>query len=159
MNDNGSINYRKLSRIVPLKFVGFVIINGILSNLQSCLTRPVLQTQLNTIEDIYNSSFPILTFTPFTKGWKSELTDILKNLTKHEDWGDKVLVLELSKYDEEIETYNRSISPFIQFGYANQILKVQKLLGIKGYHNSQTTIRNHFYSYDVFIKFFYRTFQ
>lgn len=58
MNDNGSVKYQHLNRmeafiVVPLTFVGLVIINGILSNLQSHITRPFLQSQIITAEDIY----------------------------------------------------------------------------------------------------------
>lgn len=60
MNDNCNVQYQQLHRIevyviVPLTFIGLVIINGILSNLQSHITRPFLQPQINTIEDIYRS--------------------------------------------------------------------------------------------------------
>lgn len=66
LNDNGNINYRQISRaevfvIVPLTFVGFIIVNGFLSNLQSHLTHPVVQPQINTADDIYRSKYHILT--------------------------------------------------------------------------------------------------
>lgn len=62
MNDNGYIEYQRLSRvevslIVPLTFFGLVFVNGILSNLQSYLTRPILQPQINTIAYIYRFPF------------------------------------------------------------------------------------------------------
>lgn len=64
MNDNGFINYRQLSRaegclIVPLTFTGLVIVNGILSSLQSYVTRPIMESDIDTIEDLYKSPLPI----------------------------------------------------------------------------------------------------
>lgn len=60
-NDNCNIKYQRLNRsegvlIVPLTFVGLVIINGILSNLKSHITQPFLQPQISTIEQIYRSA-------------------------------------------------------------------------------------------------------
>lgn len=68
MNDNGTIKYHKLSpserfMIVPLTFVGFVIAHGIFSNLQSYLTRPIHQPQINTI-DVYRSPYQIFLHSP-----------------------------------------------------------------------------------------------
>ncbi len=58
MNDNGNIKYQKLNQlegfiIVPLTFVGLVIVNGTLSSLQSHIAKPYLQHQINSAEDIY----------------------------------------------------------------------------------------------------------
>lgn len=60
MNDNDAIKYRELSRaevfiILPITFAGFVVVNGILSMLQSYLTRPIMQPQMNTAEDIHHN--------------------------------------------------------------------------------------------------------
>ncbi|KAJ6645350.1 hypothetical protein Bhyg_00555 [Pseudolycoriella hygida] len=60
MNDNSAMKYNRLSLvevlvIVPLTFVGFVIINCIFSNLQSHITRPFPQPQIKTLEDIYRN--------------------------------------------------------------------------------------------------------
>ncbi len=60
MNDNSKIEYQRLNRnevllIVPLTFVGLVITNGILSNLQSHITQPFPQPQISTIEEVYRS--------------------------------------------------------------------------------------------------------
>ncbi len=58
MNDNSSVKYQKLNQlegfiIVPLTFVGLVLVNGILSTLQSHIAKPYLQHQINSAEDIY----------------------------------------------------------------------------------------------------------
>lgn len=96
MNDNGSIKYRQLSYVevclvVPLTFTGFVIVNGILSNLQSFITRPVMQPQTNTISDIYTLPFPIMTNDEF---WAKRATNVLESLSNGRDWKGKILVVE-----------------------------------------------------------------
>lgn len=67
MNDNFVIKYQQLSRselflIIPITFVGLVIVNGTLSTLKSYLIRPIDQPQMNTPEDIYRSQLHILTW-------------------------------------------------------------------------------------------------
>lgn len=62
MNDNGNIAYRQLSNIevmllVPLTFAGLIIVNGLLSALQSYFTRPIFRPQIDSAEDIHNSPF------------------------------------------------------------------------------------------------------
>lgn len=58
MNDNCKIKYQQLNGIernivIPLTFVGLVIMNGFVSRLQSHITQPYLQPQIETIEDIH----------------------------------------------------------------------------------------------------------
>lgn len=58
INDNDGIIYQNLSRIevavvVPLTFAGLVIVNSVLSTLQSHLTRPFLQPLTNSIDGLY----------------------------------------------------------------------------------------------------------
>lgn len=57
-NDNSGVQYQRLNRIegcviVPLTFVGLIIMNGLISQLQSHISQPFLQHQIKTIEDIY----------------------------------------------------------------------------------------------------------
>lgn len=75
MNDNGYINYRRLSNIevmliVPLTFAGLIIVNGLLSALQSHFTRPIIQPQIESAEEILNSTFCISTS---SNEWEYEL--------------------------------------------------------------------------------------
>lgn len=93
MNDNGSIKYQKLSPaemfvIVPLTFAGFVFINGILSNLQSYFYKPVLQPQIKTIEDLYNSAVPIVCWHEY---YQQLLIDELSVRTNFDDWDSKII--------------------------------------------------------------------
>lgn len=64
MNDNDNIKYQRLSTVelfivVPLTFAGLIFVNGILCALQSYVTRPLKQPQIDTIGDIYKSSLMI----------------------------------------------------------------------------------------------------
>lgn len=92
MNDNSGINYPKLTRIevfliLPLTLAGFVIVSDILSSLQSFLTRPIIQPQIDTVEGVYVSPFPILTWDEY---WASRLVNALESLSQHRDWKNKV---------------------------------------------------------------------
>lgn len=157
MNDNGTIDYRQLSCIeiclvVPLTFVGFVVVNGILSNLQSYLTRPVLQHQINTIDDIYRSPLHILTW---DENWKNILVDTLTNRSIHENWSGKIVAMQEELYIEQIEMYNTSISFLTDLSYAQSLLSIQKSFSIKGFHNTQIEIASSIFSYFVNDRFLF----
>lgn len=99
MNDNARINYRQLACveafvIVPLTFIGFNFVNGILSSLESFLTTPNFQPQIDSFEDIYRSNLKIFTF---NDGWKNHLIDELEEQSPHGDWVDKVGVINTSE--------------------------------------------------------------
>lgn len=91
MYDNVSIQYQKLYLIkvfliLPLTFLGLVIVNEILSALQSHLTQPFMKLQIDSIEDIYNSSIPIST----VNLQQATLCVLyLKNITGY-NWNDNV---------------------------------------------------------------------
>lgn len=157
MNDNGYIKYQRLSSIevfliVPLTFAGLIVVNGILSELQSYLTRPVIQPQINTIEDIYSSSFPIMTY---GEHLKTVLTEALGNLTKYKDWSEKIFVLPLDEFTEHFISYNASESYFVTYKDIEHIQKAQKRLDIRGYHVPQINILGFYTSYFVNDKFLF----
>lgn len=149
MNDNSSIQYQRLTCIevfiiVPLTFVGFVVVNGILSNLQSHLTRPIIQPQINTIEEIYRLPYPMITW---LDDWKGDLIDSLNEISKHNDWSDKIETVEWYQFEQNAEKFNRSITLFIDLNYANMLLRVQKQLQIKGFYILRKEIFKYFASY------------
>ncbi len=149
MNDNASIKYPQLSRpelffIVPLTFVGLIIVNGILSNLQSYLTQPVLQPQIHTIEDIYKSPFPIVAM---SEGEKNTATNALTILSKHKNWEDKIQVDPNVRLNAE--TFNRSLTFLTLSDDATMLLRIQKKLGIRGYHITEAHLNDYFDSYHV----------
>jgi len=156
MNDNGYIRYQQLScaevfLIVPLTFVGFVIVNGILSNLKSYLTRPVLQPQIDTIEDIYRSPLPILV----DKEWKTALTDVLTNSTKYENWSDKIIEEDAEIYEKQLITYNTSTTILTSMKSVNVLLRLQKRLNIKGFRNPRIHMFCDVFTYYVNPKFLF----
>lgn len=151
LNDNGYIRYQKLSQIeiyviIPLTFLGFVIANGFLSNLQSYFTRPILKPAIFTLEEIYRSPFPILTW---SEDWKKELNNVFANRTNIQDWTDKISVVDDRSYLDQIRMYNRSISFVIDKKYGDMLLKLQKFTNTKGYHNPQITIANFLFTYKL----------
>lgn len=156
MNDNGYIKYQQLVRaeafvIVPLTFVGLIAANVILSMLQCHLTSPSSQQQMNTVEDIYNSPFPILAH---GKAWKDEVVDVLSNQMKFKDWDNKIVVMKggVRKY---IERYNRTMSVLLESNAANILLRIQKRLSIKGYHNPHIQISDFLFTYKVHERFLF----
>jgi len=162
LNDNGSIRYQKLSRaevlvICPLTFVGLIVVNGILSIMQSYLTEPVLQPQIKSLEDIHNSPFSIVTFHELNK---YTLMDELFIRTKYRDWGDRVDVMEWEQFYDRVHNFNTSISFYDQQDSIDFIFRLQKLLNIKAYYNPKIQIANWFFSYKIFKKFlFYERFN
>lgn len=153
MNDNTSIKYQRLHHseffvIVPLTFVGLVIVNGIFSNLQSYLTQPILQSQIHTIEDVYNSPLHIVAQTEYQKNL---VANALNTLSKHDNWADKIRVDE--NVNSQAETYNRSLTFLSLLDSANKLLRVQKQLGIKGYHVTETYVHKYFHSHMVHKEF------
>lgn len=157
MNDNGYIKYQQLSRveifvICPLTFVGFVIVNGILSNLQSYITRPVIQPQIKTIEEIYNSPFPIITW---SKHWREILIDDLTSRTKHWNWNDKIIALDEEQYDEHVELFNTSIAFYSDGRNVEFLFRVQKRMNMKRYYNPQLQIAKTLVSYRLNDKFLF----
>lgn len=155
MNDNGYIKYQRLSRaealvIGPLTFVGFVIVNGILSNLQSYLTRPVLQPQIKTLEDIHNSPFTVITSGEF---WKEEVVDALASRTNHQDWSDKIIAMKLEEYSKHVDLFDTSISFCEDKMATDRRFRVQKRLNVKGYYNPKLQIVNYLLSYAINEKF------
>lgn len=151
INDNGGIKYQELSRIevfliVPLTFVGFVVTNGILSTLKSYLTRPRMQPQINTVDQIYRSTFPILTH---YKIWVKRAITVLQNLSQHVDWSVKFRVAEFEVVERQMQLYNTSISFLERLSYANFVLDVQKRLNIRGYHIPPLYIDKYVVSYPV----------
>lgn len=157
MNDNCFIKYQRLPLaevfiIVPLSFIGLVIVNGILSNLNSYLTQPVIQPQINTIEEIYRSPFPIVAW---DQGWKNLLVNALTRTTNHKDWNDKILALNKTEFFKQLQMYNVSTSFLADQRYSQWVIQIQKRLNIKGFYNPRIQMFNYLVGYDVFYKFLF----
>ncbi len=156
MNENGFIRYNQLSHseiavIVPLTFIGFIVTNGILSSFQSHVTRPVLQHQIHSIEDIYHSPFPVVVF---TEGLRDTMISYFSNRTEYKDWDDKIIV-NLTLYSTNFELYEGTMAFFDVIYATNVILKVQNLLNIKGFHDTKIQIKSVPLSYPISDKFLF----
>lgn len=151
LNDNGYVKYQQLFDIeiliiVPLTFAGLIIVNGTLSALQSYLTRPINQPQIDTIEDLYQSSFCIYTWGEY---WEVQVTDVLTNHMEHGNWTDRVRLMDVESLFNEVEMYNRSMA-FLRDQESMMIpLKIQKQLKIRGYHISHIRVSTELFSYAV----------
>lgn len=149
--DNGYINYRQLTCvevfiIVPLTFVGMVLVNGILSNLQSYLTRPVAQPPINTIDDLHVSGLPIYTY---EQPYADMGYNVLTNLSPHLNWSNRFFTLQASNFDEHKETFNRSAAFIEELSYAKTLLKIQKRLNVNGFHIPEFYLETCLCSYNI----------
>lgn len=131
MNDNGSIRYGRLHLadvfvIVPLTFTGLIVTNGILSVFQSFLTLPIYERQINTIDDLFKSPVPIISF--------FEINNLLELESKHGGWSDKLHETEYSQLWKEVTTFNNSVAYALYNNGVPAILDVQKRLKLKAYH-------------------------
>lgn len=135
VNDNGNIEYQRLSIvetfvILPLTFGGFVVVNWFLSTFQSYLTRPYIQPEINTIEDIYGSPFPILTTTEHIT---TTTIEILNSLWEHGNCSEKVRYIDPLQFNRELRASNTSISfPMVETNSQN-LMKLLQRLRIRGF--------------------------
>lgn len=152
LNDNTAIRYRSFNRsdiciVVPLTFTGLIVMNGIVSLLQSYLTSPIYQRQINSIDDLYRSSVPILTN---EVELKDRMIKLLKELSQHDGWDHKVHGMNIYQLAEEARTFNNSIAFFMNNHQAKALLDVQDRLHLKAYHLiSDTFFAKYLVSYEV----------
>lgn len=135
MNDNTSIRYQTLSCaevaiFVPLTIAGLFTINGVSSALQSYITQPCMQPEIDTIEELYNSALPILlTHEPF----KAKLVDILTNRLDRNDWSDKIYLTTATEIQRYISLGNFSMSFLASDRHAKIMLENGKQSSARGY--------------------------
>lgn len=151
LNDNASIRYQRLSRkeillIVPLTFNGFMIVNCIVSYLQSYLTSAFLQPQINSIEEIYESSYPIIAPFAFVANFS---IDVLNSLSNVGDFSGKIIVLDILQYEKELAEFNTSVSYLMTLSYAQNIIRFQKEMNLRGFHIFELHIYREIGSYNV----------
>lgn len=144
LNKNDEIRYGQLSVpelfvVVPFTFMGLVFVSGVLSHLQSHVTRPFLQPQIQTLDDIYDSPFQIVTS---DESWKSSLTEALNIITSR-NWSDKVIAINKS-LSTAAEWFNFSM-PFLLSNLEKDIgFKVQERLQIKRYNSAHLQVLKDF---------------
>lgn len=149
-NDNGYIKYQQLSRaevciIVPLTFVGFVFVNGILSNLQSYVTQPVLQSQIRTVDNIYNRNLPLAIAS------ESLMTEAVLETVTHQssytDWKEKIIEMDQQDFSLKARMFDTSKAYVLtHLGHA-MLLNVQKQLNVRGYYKIGIQICNELGTY------------
>ncbi|XP_037049632.1 uncharacterized protein LOC119083923 [Bradysia coprophila] len=143
MNDNAGIRYGNLHRadvfvIVPLTLTGIIVMNSIVSLLQSFITSPIYQPQINSLHDLYESSVQILE----DKFRKDKTVELLENRTGFGEWSGKVQGIYYDQRTEAIETFQNSIAFLATDSNTNSYLEVQKRLGLEAFH----TLRDTFFS-------------
>lgn len=134
MNDNAYIRYHRLSdievlMIVPLTFTGLIFTNFILSILTSYLTSPIVQPQINTVEDIYNSSLYVYTW---GDSWTKLTTRVLSNRFENGNWTERVRTMDVS-ISEQIMTFNASITFLQNLKFSRLFSSIQQRLNIRGF--------------------------
>lgn len=155
INENGLIKYQRLYRvevfvIVPLTFVGFIVTNGIISNLQSFITRPVLQHQIETLEEIYGSPFPIFVW---HENHKHTLVEHFSKQTGYNAWDKRIIANDW--FWAYLEGYNRTTVFALEVQRANYVINIQKHLNIKGFHKTPIKILSNLFAYTVSEKFLF----
>lgn len=150
MYDNTAIDYRNLFRvesfiILPLTMGGFVIINVVLSILTSYLTRPMVQPEINTFDDIERSPFPVMV--PSQKNMEQLIVVFKKNWNI--DWSHKMAWSSLEEFLHQILSFNTSICFVYRGSKVKNLLVHQKRLNIRGFRIPTQTIIKSVYSYVV----------
>lgn len=100
--------------------------------LETHLTRPYFQPQIDSGEDIYRSGMNIY-YNVEQRFFREELVTELNN-TFPDDWSDIVKMDELC--DEKMEKFRRDAFLCTE-KHGKRLLRVQKRLNIRGYHISQ----------------------
>lgn len=156
MNDNGCIRYQRLSRaevlvIGPLTFVGLIVMNGILSVMQSYLTEPVFQPQIKTLEDLHRSAFPILVDS------EEDRKDTIKHMEIRSklDWSDKVKSVGSYKMWRQVFNFNSSISFPFSSDYLECLIRFQKRYNVKAYYDTKIAISSRFVDMVVQARFMF----
>lgn len=157
MNDNGNIKYQRLyvvevMVVLPLTFVGLIVVDGILSSFQSYITRPIIQPQIDSVEELYHSPYRIYTSDSVSRDM------IVKALTEQYSrgiWWDKIKKRKSLRRGEDMATFNTSMSYVTPWNTAKVLLRVQKRLNIRGYHIPipQVSISTSLYAFKTSLDF------
>lgn len=147
LNDNGAIRYNLLSRadlflLAPLTFAGLIVMNGVFSVYQSYMTLPIYERQIKTIDDLFESSVPILVNEMF---WADAFIKILEDRSQHDGWNEKVVRLSLDEIQREFDNFNSSVAIPCPDILAHASIEVQKRLELKAYYSSNELILVQYY--------------
>ncbi|XP_037050323.1 uncharacterized protein LOC119084448 [Bradysia coprophila] len=156
INDNGYINYQRLSRaeaflIGSLTFVGFIVVNGYLSDLQSYFTKPFLQPQLKTVTDIYNSPLTIAV----SEDWADEVAEIVAHRSTHKDWTNKIRVIQRDKFSYQYWKFDTSTSYVMSAIDFDMMSRIQRRLNIRGFYDTGVTVLAYLLTFPVLDSFLF----
>lgn len=157
MNDNATIKYQQLRAaeawiVLPLTFVGLVVVNGILSILLSHAALPLYHNQIKTFDDLYQSSVPVL-----NDGSSSEVyIERLEALSPHGGWRKKVHDLDIDEMNEDSFTFNNTVAFIILYEEGELLLELHQRLNLESFHMiSKPYLLKYFYAYSSSKKFVY----
>lgn len=137
LSENSFIRYRQLSRsevalLVPFTFVGFVFTNAILSELISYVTHPYMHAEIESIEDIYNSTQTI--YIPLDDDYNEYfLMDYLRDRHYVRDWDKRFRMVPKSDLYDQINMRNSSLFFISTETEAKALLEYQERMSIKTY--------------------------
>lgn len=116
--------------------VGLIVVNGYLSDLQSYVTKPVLQPQIKTVADIYISPLTIMT----QSQWKDYLLESKNYQEPHEDWDKKTLIVELQAFNAFTFNFNMSTAYVMNDLYLDMLMRIQQRLNMRGYYDTGVVV-------------------
>lgn len=148
MNDNGAIRYGKLHWadiyiIVPLTFIGLIVMNGIVSVFQSYLTLTIYEAQIRTLDDLSKSRVPIL----IPELYDEILNEIPEDIRPHLGAPDKIHATDFDQMLTEAYAFNNSVAYFFDDNECEILLQMQKRLNLKAYHLTDTNLRTNFWTF------------
>lgn len=141
VGENSHINYRCLSRaeafvIGALTFVGFVVVNGYFSSLESYLAKPILRPQLRTVSDIYKSPLSIVT----SLRHEQHVLERISYRLSREKWASKIVTIETENLLTQYYSFNTSTSYVISDHDYDTVLSVERMLNIRGFYDTGVTV-------------------
>lgn len=144
LNDNVAIKYQQMSLsenclTIPMTFAGFIIVNGFLSSLKSQLTRPIMQHQIETVEDLYHSTLPMTTPNEY---WLEKDAEWLNSLLRYGNFSYKIRIIDYPDFVQQILDE-------VQFSFAeyNSIAKI--MCKYKGYHITPIQLQRIWYTHNT----------
>lgn len=145
LNENSAIKYQRLTfseicLFIPMTFAGFIIVNGFLSSLKSHVTRPVMQPQIQTVEDFYRSPLPMTTPNEY---WLTKDAEMLNSQLKHSgNFSFKIRIIDYPDFVQQILTE-------VQFSFAEYNSIAKFMCKHKRYHITPIQLQRIWYSHNM----------
>lgn len=145
LNENSAIKYQLLTfsemcLFIPMTFAGFIIVNGFLSSLKSHVTRPIMQPQIQTADDLYRSPLPMTTPNEY---WLAKDAEMLnRQLKQSGNFGLKIRIIDYPDFVQQILTE-------VQFSFAEYDSIAKFMCKHKRYHITPIQLQRIWYSHNV----------